>query len=715
LKKNQQIEKRAWQSLQVRLRKFLFSWNMKGHLPLLLMILVYAFVFSYATVTRLYALKTYAYDLGNYNQALYTTLRGYGFLYYTADLPVTNGSMMGVHFSPILLMILPIYALYPAPANLLVLKSFVLALGAVPVYQLARFVLKTKKWGFLFAAVYLLNPVVQGINWFDFHPEAFFLTFFLFTLYYGLKGSWSKYLLFSILALTTTEYSAILLVLESIYLLWAHAEETKNSLKSLKHLELRNINARFKYPLTTVILAIVWFFIGLLVISFFSPGNPMVGGGATQWKTLGADGTLSVPLRVLISPQSALAALSVDWPIKLAYLAILFGSTAFLSFLSPKCLIITLPWFMVALLSDYSAFYYIGNQYPVFLLPPIIVASIVGAERFLEFASKKNIHFDHKKMLAISLLIATLLFSFLSSPLYGLHLGEWPDLTYGLDQITEHDRIVMQILSYIPPDASVITQQNIFPLLSSRTNSFVIPLGSFYPLGSDFNTTLSLWLQKSDFVLVDLNTSIFETYLVYGFIKDDFGVYASKDGVILLKRNYSGNPDPFVPYHVSLDYTNLALDDWEKIKDPIFQGNNVLHNLPQATTNKPDHFPSGYVSPGEYEATFKLRFANNPSSKIANISVLGLQPVLTITPSGNESTGHKFLFNFTYSTDSTIVYSSTELLRSDFPEVYDYEEFRLYFSLKVPGALEYKSAIVPSNDVDIYLDRIEVTQLTAFP
>ena len=596
--------------------KFPSLSDIKEGFPVFLMILFYTFVFSFVMVNRFYALKTYAYDLGNYNQALYTTLRGYGFLYYTADLPVTNGSMMGVHFSPILLLILPIYALYPAPANLLVLKSFILALGAVPVYQLAKYLFKTKNWGVLFSAVYLLNPVLQGINWFDFHPEAFFPTFFLFSLYYGFKGSWLKYIVFSILTLTATEYSAILIVVESIYLLWVHKEETKNSLKALKRLELRNIDARLKYLLITMVLAIVWFFMGMQVISIFSPGNPMMGGGATQWSILGAEGTLSIPLKVLISPQRALAALIYDWPIKLVYVTILFGSTAFLSFLSPKSLIITLPWFMVALLSNYYPFYYIGNQYPVFLLPPIMVGSIIGAKRFLEFASKKNMRFGSQKMLAVFLLVTALIFSFFSSPLYGLHWGCWPDLTYGLEQVTEHDRIVMQVLSLIPPNASVITQQNIFPLLSSRTNSFVIPIGSFYPPGTDFNTTMKEWLQKKvDFILVDLKTSFFETYLIYGYIKDDFGVYASRDGIILLKRNYLGNPPiKFVPFEVLLNYNNLTLRNGKIITDENSASKKLLQHL--SRTGQEGDFWSGppiYIPPGEYEATFRLKI--NSSSQ----------------------------------------------------------------------------------------------------
>ncbi len=678
------------------------------------MILIYAFVFSYVTVIRFYALKTSAYDLGNYNQALYTTLRGYGFLYYTADLPVTGGSMMGVHFSPILLMVIPIYALYPTPPTLLILNSFVLALGALPLYWLGKYMLKTRFWGMLFSAVYLLNPVLQGIIWFDFHPEAFFLTFFLFSLYYGLKGEWLKYVLFTILTLMTIEDAAVLILVGSFYLLLVRRKETTHSLQILRRLEFRSTSVHFKYPLITMILAIVWFFIALRVISTVSPNNPMIKGGATQWSILGADRKLSVPLQLIMSPQRAFAALTCDWPLKLTYLFIVFGSTMFLSFLSLKTLILTLPWLMISLLSNFSSFYYIGNQYPAFLLPSIMVGTIIGARRFLEFASKKNMLFNGQKMLASIVLITTLIFSFLSSPLYGLHFGNWPTLTYGVEQITEHDKIVVQVLSKIPSNASVITQQNIFPLISSRTISFVIPIGSHYPPGTDFNTTLNEWLQQSDFVLVDLKTSFLETYLIYACIKDKpFGVYASNDGVILLKRDYVGQPVLFEPYSILLNWDDLTLISGEVVIDPNSTSPKVfLHRAHTEPLNDFWRGPPAPLPPGEYEATFRLKATNNSFTKIATISVFGFRLELNTTKYGTETSG--FWFSFSLNKTHTIVYASRELFGSDFSKPNVYEDFKLKFSLPLPAVIEFSATNV-SPYTDLYLDWINATQLSVSP
>lgn len=669
-------------------------------------------------IVRFYALRTYAYDLGNYNQALYTTLHGGGLLYYTADLPVTNGSMMGVHFSPILLIILPVYALYSAPPTLLVIKTFILALGAYPLYRLAKHCLKTNLWGLLFSAAYLLNPMLQGINWFDFHPEAFFPTFCLFSLYYGIKKDWLKYSLFIFLTLTTTEYSAILVIVNSLYLLSVNKDEAKNSLRAIRRLELRNIDVSLKYLMLSIVLAVAWFFVAMRVISSFSP-NPIVQGGAPQWSVLGANGILDIPMRAVSAPGRAITALVYDWPLKVVYLLILFGSTAFLSFSNIRSIALTLPWLCVALLSNYSPFYYIGNQYPAFLLPPVMIGAVIGTRKLLDSSSRRRTWSKSPKVLALFLLVSSLTFSMISSPLYGLHLATWPDLTYGIPPITEHEQIVSQFASLIPQNASIITQQNIFPLVSSRIKSFVIPLGSFYPLGTSFNDTLKQWLNGSDFVLLDMKTSFFETYLIYAYAKDwgiieDFGVYASGDGVILLKRSYSDDPISFMPYTRMMNWEDLSRNSGEIVTDVESSNQKILlHRVHAGSATDLCQGPLLQLEPGEYAVTFRLKIANVSSSRIANISVQTLPTWLEVTTTGNETTGRKYYFSMKYS-NHTVAYESRELFEGDFSESEVYKEFNLVFSPEIPISVAIGVTCVSPN-TDLYLDWINVTQLHVFP
>ncbi len=159
------------------------------------MLTAYTLVFSFVALMRFYTFRTYI-DLGIFDQAFSSTLRG-SFFYETPDLvTIPSGSFLGTHFAPLVFLLVPIYAVYPNPQSLLVLQTPFIALGAVPVY--------------------LINPAIQSLNLFDFHLEAF-LPFFLGMAYYFLlTKNWRPYFLFLGLSLMTIEFASIIVVSMSV-------------------------------------------------------------------------------------------------------------------------------------------------------------------------------------------------------------------------------------------------------------------------------------------------------------------------------------------------------------------------------------------------------------------------------------------------------------------------------------------------------------------
>jgi len=104
-----------------------------------LLVYVYFIVFLEYTILKHDAFRSYAWDLGIFNQSLWTTLKEGRFFYHTLELFLNqSGSFFAVHFSPVLFLMLPIYALYPKPETLLTLQTIILALGAFPLYLLAK-------------------------------------------------------------------------------------------------------------------------------------------------------------------------------------------------------------------------------------------------------------------------------------------------------------------------------------------------------------------------------------------------------------------------------------------------------------------------------------------------------------------------------------------------------------------------------------------------
>ena len=113
-----------------KVRMFLSS-QLRNYGYLHLMVLFYIGIFSINTLLRHYSFGSSAWDLGIFNQAFYTTVKHGKLLYYTAELYANpGGTLFGVHFSPILFLIIPLYALLPTPGTLVVAQTIIIAAGA---------------------------------------------------------------------------------------------------------------------------------------------------------------------------------------------------------------------------------------------------------------------------------------------------------------------------------------------------------------------------------------------------------------------------------------------------------------------------------------------------------------------------------------------------------------------------------------------------------
>jgi hypothetical protein len=276
--------------------------------------------------------------------------------------------------------------------------------------------------------------------------------------------------------------------------------------------------------------------------------------------------------------------------------------------------------------------------------------------------------------------------------------------------------MVAKILTLVPPNASILTQNDIFPLVSSRTNSFVVPLGSFYPPGTSFDNTLNQWLQESDFVLVDFRTSLIESSLIFSYM-EDFGVYASSDGIVLLKHSYLGSPLLFEPYSVELNSTQLVLKNGEIVPDADSISRKVFAHFGNST----DIDPSGLfwrsrdvsLPPGEYEISFRIRVTNNLPRNIIDINCTGLPLLLTLSRQGTETGGYKVSFKTAISKNRS-VYIWRDLKGENFSRNDAYELFKAKFSTDTTLFLQVGSQVI-SNSTDVFLDFIRISQTKPMP
>ena len=139
--------------------------NLIASLAVWLLILLNIGLFSWQSVARHQAFATNAYDLGNVNQAFWNTVHGRP-LHFTnwrgVELDLASDNRMAMHVEPIYFVLAPIYWLWQRPETILILQTVILALGALPVFWLARDRLGSHLAGVAFAAVYLLFPGLEA-------------------------------------------------------------------------------------------------------------------------------------------------------------------------------------------------------------------------------------------------------------------------------------------------------------------------------------------------------------------------------------------------------------------------------------------------------------------------------------------------------------------------------------------------------------------------
>ncbi|MBM4085594.1 MAG: DUF2079 domain-containing protein, partial [Planctomycetes bacterium] len=131
---------------------------------LVLVMVVYFVAFSFLSISKFDRMQCDLYDLGIHDSLTWHATRGRLFTDFRGPYD---------HFAPIVLTYVPLYFVWPSPKALLALQSLVLALGAWPLYQLARLRLQSALAGIVVATAYLLYPLLSRANLHDFHPELF--------------------------------------------------------------------------------------------------------------------------------------------------------------------------------------------------------------------------------------------------------------------------------------------------------------------------------------------------------------------------------------------------------------------------------------------------------------------------------------------------------------------------------------------------------------
>ena len=407
----------------------------------LVAILLYTLTFFVLQVRLYKELHMRIEDLGHYDQPLYNSLHG-RFLE-TSLMNPQGGSLFAFHFVPIMLFVLPIYALFAHTYVLFFLQALAAGLGALAVFSLARERMKDELAATCLALAYLLHPSLQGatLNLFHlgFHPGHFFPPLLLFAFHFLLKERYRCFTWFFLLALMVQETYAVSLAALGLYTLLTDARR-------------RRVGA------TILCVSFLWFLIAnQVVIPYFralSPPQPPEQLGPTQ--PVGAE-LLPALFDLFRQPLSLYLEMLRHARHCLFYLLV---PLAFLPLAHIPSLLTILPYLFVnlmALTADYSLPLLPNSWHVTPIIPFVFISAVLGAERLSRWA--KGVHLKGRLLRTWPLLVLAV--SVLACYWYGplpFSRTVHPD-RYVVDESAAKG--VAEVKTLIPPEASLAAEKGI--------------------------------------------------------------------------------------------------------------------------------------------------------------------------------------------------------------------------------------------------------------
>jgi len=405
-----------------------------GSVILALLVICYVVAYGWLSIERHRRFNSTGYDLAIKEQVVWNTAHG---RFFASSVEVDNA--FEDHFQPLIAAFVLPYMLVPRPELLLVVQTVGLALGALPLYRLARRGLESEALGLAFSAAYLLCPALGFVNRFDFHPEALAIPAFI-AAFEALDRddlrSTSMWLLVALLGKENLGFSVATFALYAV---------------------LVRRKTRF---------GLGWLAIGLtvsVVVSFCL--IPALRGGpsdtAARYAWLGQN-----PLEMLLTIVSHPAPVwrKVANSVTALYVLQLLLPTALLALLGLPELLIAVPGLALNLLAEHFCQPTIYCQYTVPLVPFVLIAATTGLARLRGLLPRG---WGSYVVASAVLALATLAF-LVDNP-----FAESQQLPGALAELTNSEA-VYRALPHVPAQATLVTTNAYAPHLAQREGLYII-------------------------------------------------------------------------------------------------------------------------------------------------------------------------------------------------------------------------------------------------
>jgi uncharacterized membrane protein len=594
---------------------------------------------------RAIELLTGTWDMGLYQQALWST--GHGRAFYEAADAETGGyhSLLQVHTVFVLYLVAPLYAALPFEATLLVLQSMVVAIAAVPLYFLGRDLSGSSRLALLTAVAYLVWTPTLSSNLYDFHPEAFLpLEVFTIVLLWE-RERFAAGAVAVAAAFATFELAPVLIFFVAVFFLMPSREAWQRG-RSMAVTRVpwtsrvRGLRAVLGSPRVTASLVLLAASVAAYFLLLYLRVDVLAASLGTSPVPIASSGYV-----IGGTPASLGLALSnpgIGFEAKVTYWVLITALLGFVPLLAPRALVLGLPWFGFTLLSSNLSYVQLGFQYGFVAGASLLVAFAYGLPRAVELLEARSRSVDHGSGIGLprevrrhhptwtghpwGIVVAgfvvlagvNLALSPANPLMQDQGLGSGYQISYTPSSTSDN---IGRLAGLIPSGATVVASDNLFPIVANDENAYSFYWGPNRFLSLPFNAT-----HLPTYVLISADqTAAVPVWLALDLYQSvDFGVrgvdWSSPVGPVLLFENaYRGGTNVFgTPPVVPLVVAGSSMVDLTSGYVLAVPG----APSPDAAASAPGTLgtffegPGASLPPGTYSVTLLVSASGTPGASV---------------------------------------------------------------------------------------------------
>lgn len=431
---------------------------------------------------------------------------------------------------------------------LLIVQTIAIGSACLPIFGIANYFLKNEAFASIIAVLYLIYFPISGLNWYDFHYQAFFPVLFLTGYYFYLKGhKFSSFLFFFLSSIVRFPYAVF--VLFFVFLLFVEKLHPKEAI--------------FSFPIKELVFPVTLLVLSLLLLT----GAYLINGSSAY-----------VAATVGYSSSSGFS----DLVAKIETVLYIFLPFGFLPLLSKRWFVAYLPYMaLVIYVGGYgkvipTAFHY---QYTAMIAPFVFLGFIdvlskikLNKHNKKLFCKLKRWSIPHVKLILIAVVGLSLFSATLFEPYSPVNKYTFDNFNnfYNYDPGNPSAlKYLDRVLNYIPKNnSSVLTQFNLPeiyprpPIVSTYPSEIYVLVSGHSALGQINNLTLSDVKNNTYSISIFVNHSYLtldiHIYYALGYTKSPwyYNNYPDSMQNFIQLMNESGK------YGTVVNYNGFILLEW---------------------------------------------------------------------------------------------------------------------------------------------------------